>query len=175
MSTDPPEPGDRPLVRVHDDFESEFPTGSAVATECFLNLARVATSMLSELGRLLDGFGVPSYTSFNALTVLAGADGPIPPSVVAGRMVATRPTVTGILNTLERLGLVARRAHGSDGRMRLVALTAAGRDVVLRALPEVHRFERDVLGALDAGQQRDLLELLAAIAGRLEGSPADPG
>jgi DNA-binding MarR family transcriptional regulator len=90
-------------------------------------------------------------------------------------MVATRPTVTGILNTLERLGLVARRAHGSDGRMRLVALTDAGRDVVLRALPEVHRFERDVLGALDAGQQRDLLELLAAIAGRLEGSPADPG
>ena len=122
MSTNTPGHGNGPLVRVHGDFDREFPDGSALATECFLNLGRVAMSMLSELDRLLDGFGVPSYTSFNALTVIAGAGEPIPPSVVAKRMVVTRPTVTGLLNTLERLGLITRGAHGSDGRMRLVSL-----------------------------------------------------
>ncbi len=130
---------------MHGDFEKEFPRASALATECFLNLGRVAVSMLSELDRLLVGFGVPSYTSFNALTVLAGAGEPIPPSVVAQRMVVTRPTVTGILNTLERLGLVTRSDHGSDGRMRLVSLTDAGRDLVQHVLPEVHRFEEAAL------------------------------
>jgi DNA-binding MarR family transcriptional regulator len=124
--------------------------------------------MLSELGRLLDRFGVPSYTSFNALTVIAGAGEPIPPSVVATRMVVSRPTVTGILHTLERLGLVARNSHGTDGRMRPVSLTDSGRDLVQRALPEVHRFEVQLLSALELGQQRTLLDSLAAIAGRLE-------
>jgi DNA-binding MarR family transcriptional regulator len=159
---------DGPLVRVHDDFEVEFPDGSALATECFLNLARVAVSMLSALDRLLAGFGVPSYTSLNALAVLDGAGEPIPPSVVATRMVATRPTVTGILHTLERLGLITRQPHGSDGRMRLVCLTDEGRDLIRSVLPEVHRFEEKLLSGLDRSEQIDLLHGLAAIAGRLE-------
>jgi len=173
MSINTPTCGDGPLVRVHGDFEQEFPHGSALATECFLNLGRVAVAMLAELGRLLEGFGVPSYTSFNALTVLAGAGEPIPPSVVASRMVVTRPTVTGILNTLERIGLVTRGAHGSDRRMRLVSLTEAGRDVVQRVLPEVHRFEQELFGTLDSTEQGTLLNSLAAIAGRLESIAAE--
>jgi DNA-binding MarR family transcriptional regulator len=173
MSTKEPPPSDGPLVRVHGQFEEEFPDGSALATECFLNLARVAVSMLSELSRLLDGFGVPSYTSFNALTVLAGAGEPIPPSLIAKRMVATRPTVTGILDTLERLGLVSRARHGSDGRMRLVSLTEPGRLLVQHVLPEVHRFERELFSALDRSQMANLLDTLAIIAGHLESVPGE--
>jgi DNA-binding MarR family transcriptional regulator len=129
--------------------------------------------MLSELGRLLDGHGVPSYTSFNALTVITGAGEPIPPSVVAKRMVVTRPTVTGILNTLERLGLITRNVHGPDGRMRLVAATDAGRDLVHHVLPEVHRFEEELFSALDRSQQIILLDTLAVIAGQLQPFSAD--
>jgi DNA-binding MarR family transcriptional regulator len=172
MSTNARKADQGSLVRVHDDFGAEFPEGSALATECFLNLGRVTLASLSELGRLLDGFGVPSYTSFNALTVLAGAGEPIPPSVVARRMVATRPTVTGILQTLERLGLVTRSAHGSDGRMRLVSLTDDGRRLVRRVLPEVHRFEGALFGALDRDEQVALLASLAALARRLDAMDA---
>ena len=172
MSTNPPEQREGPLVRVHGGFEKEFPGASTLATECFLNLGRVAVSMLSELDRLLDGFGVPSYTSFNALTVLAGAGEPIPPSVVADRMVVTRPTITGVLATLQRLGLVTRSPHGSDGRMRLISLTREGRDLVHQVLPEVHRFEEDLFGALDHSQQIDLLASLSALAGRLDPLPS---
>jgi DNA-binding MarR family transcriptional regulator len=168
MSTNTSKRGDGLLVQVQSDFDKEFPQGSALATECFLNLGRVAVAMLAELGQLLDGFGVPSYTSFNALTVLAGAGEPVPPSVVASRMVVTRPTVTGILDTLERIGLVTRSAHGSDRRMRLVALTDAGQSLVQLVLPEVHRFEEELFGVLDRGQQTTLLSSLATIAGRLE-------
>jgi DNA-binding MarR family transcriptional regulator len=167
MSTNASARGDVPLVRVQSEFDVEFPDGSALATECFLNLGRVAMSMLAELTRLLDGFGVPSYTSFNALTVLAGAGEPIPPSVVARRMVVSRPTVTGILDTLERLGLVSRSDHGTDRRMRLVALTDEGRDLVRRALPEVHRFEEQLFSDLDRGQQIALLDSLATVDRRI--------
>jgi DNA-binding MarR family transcriptional regulator len=171
MSTNSPEPFEEPLVRVHSDFEEEFPGASALATECFLNLGRVALAMLSELDRRLDRFGITSYTSFNALTVLAGAGDPIPPSVIADRMVVTRPTLTGILNTLERLGLVNRTAHDSDGRKRLVYLTDAGQELVLRVLPEVHRFEEELFSGLDPSRQRALLDSLSVIADRLNRYP----
>ena len=33
-------------VRVEEDFEDKFPGASALATECFLNLAYLGTAML---------------------------------------------------------------------------------------------------------------------------------
>ena len=157
-------------VRVEDDFEDEFPGASTLATECFLNLAYLGTAMLASLNRFLNGYGIPSYTGFNAMAVLAGAGEPVPPSVVTDRMIVTRPTVTGILSTLEQRGLVDRTAHGSDGRMHLVGLTVKGRDSVRRVLPEVHRFENELFGVLDEGQLQTLLVMLDAVLERLEGA-----
>jgi DNA-binding MarR family transcriptional regulator len=157
-------------VRVEHDFEDEFPGASPRATECFLTLASLATGMLASLNRLLEEFGIPSYTGFNALAVLEGAPEPVPPSVVAQRMIVTRPTVTGILRTLEKRGLVDRTGHGSDGRMHLVGLTVEGKELVRRVLPEVHRFEAELFGVLGDEQLEALLALLDTVAGRLEAS-----
>ena len=163
-------------VRVEEDFEDEFPGASALATECFLNLAYLGTMMLASLNRFLNGYGIPSYTGFNAMAVLAGAGEPVPPSVVTDRMIVTRPTVTGILSTLEKRGLVARTAHGSDGRMHLVGLTVKGRDSVSRVLPEVHRFENDIFSVLGEGQLATLLRMLSTVLEHLDTAAADaPG
>ena len=163
-------------VRVAEGFEDEFPGASALATECFLNLAYLGTAMLASLNRFLNGYGIPSYTGFNAMAVLAGAGEPVPPSVVTDRMIVTRPTVTGILSTLEKRGLVARTAHSSDGRMHLVGLTVEGRDSVRRVLPEVHRFENELFGVLDEGQLRAFFGMLSSVLERLDTAAADaPG
>jgi DNA-binding MarR family transcriptional regulator len=154
-------------IRVDDGFEDEFRGASALSTECFLSLAFLGTSMLTSLNRFLERFGVPSYTGLNALAVLEGAGEPIPPSVVAQRMIVTRPTVTGVLGTLETRGLLRRTAHGSDGRMQLVGLTDEGRALVNRVLPEVHRFESELFGVLDDGQLRSLRGMLDTVLGRL--------
>jgi DNA-binding MarR family transcriptional regulator len=163
-------------VRVDDGFEEEFPGASPRATECFLTLAYLATAMLGSLNRLLQGFGIPSYTALNALAVLGGAGEPVPPSVVAERMIVTRPTVTGILRTLEKRGLVDRSAHGSDGRMHLVGLTPRGEALVGRVLPAVHRFEAELFGTLGDEQLESLLGMLDAVHGRLDAGRTDaPG
>lgn len=162
-------------IRVGEGFEDEFPGSSGPATECFLNLAHLGTTMLASLNRFLEGFGIPSSTGLNALAVLAGAGEPIPPSVVAQRMIVTRPTVTGILGSLEKRGLAERMAHGSDGRMQLVGLTGEGRALVQRVLPEVHRFERELFGVLDEERQQSLLAMLATILERLDALEAHGG
>jgi DNA-binding MarR family transcriptional regulator len=123
--------------------------------------------MTSELNRVLEDAGVPSSTAFQALTVLFRADGPLPPSTIAGRMVVARPTLTGILKALEHRGLVARSGHPLDRRMQLIELTRTGRRTVAETLPLVHRFEAQLFGGLEARDVATLLGLLQVLAERL--------
>jgi len=157
MSTPPP------FVRVAPGFEDEFPDASPLATECFMNFGVVAGTVQAALTALFASHGVPSLGAFNVLTILEGADGPLAPSTIAERMVVSRPTITGLLDTLEARRLVERRAHRTDGRRRVVVLTRRGRATVERLLPTVHAFERDVLSCFDGAEQQQLLDLLAKL------------
>jgi len=56
--------------------------------------------------------------------------------------------MTKRIDRLERDGLVTRRPSTSDGRGRVVALTAAGRELIDRAFTEHMRNERRLLDQL---------------------------
>jgi DNA-binding MarR family transcriptional regulator len=105
--------------------------------------------------------GLPSLTAFNVLTVLHGAEAPLRPSVVSERLMVTRGTLTGIVDTLERDGFVRREHDLTDGRGRLLALTDRGRDSVARLRPRIHRAERSLVAELTTEEQHTLVALLA--------------
>lgn len=65
------------------------------------------------------------------LRVLAHCDG-ITQSELADAMFLTRPTVTRILQRMERSGLVERRIDPDDQRHTRVVITSAGRDMAAR-------------------------------------------
>ena len=152
-----------PLVRMPPGFEGEFPGCSALASDCFLNFGLVAGGAQAALHHLLAERGVPSLAAFNVLTIVHGAGAALAPSTIAERMMVSRPTVTGVLDSLEARRLITRRAHRDDGRRRLVALTRDGVAAVEALLPEVHAFERDVMGCLTPAEQRQLLRVLARL------------
>ena len=68
----------------------------------------------------------PQELSFGAFTMLfcLWVWGPLEVRDAAERMAVSRPTVSGIADTLERRGLVERRDHETDARRRSLALTA---------------------------------------------------
>ncbi|HKS99580.1 MAG TPA: MarR family winged helix-turn-helix transcriptional regulator, partial [Rugosimonospora sp.] len=47
----------------------------------------------------------------------------------------SKGTLTGVARTLEARGLLARRAHPSDGRLAVLALTPAGEELMGRLFP----------------------------------------
>ena len=138
-----------PAIRVPPEFEREFPQGSALATECFLNLGVLVGGVRSAFDRLLLAEELPSMAAFNVLTVVDGAGGSLQPSVIAERMMVSRATMTGVIDSLEARGLVARSTDAADGRVRTVTITRAGRAVVRRLVPRAHRFERELMSTLD--------------------------
>ncbi len=75
-----------------------------------------------------------------------------------------RSTMVGVLDQLEARGLIERR-RGADRRSNGLWLTRAGRALLARALREIARHERRIAAHLTAAERRQLLRLLAKIAG----------
>jgi len=107
--------------------------------------------------------GLPSLAAFNVLTVLHGAGEELQPSTISDRLMVTRGTLTGILDSLERRGYVARRPHDGDGRMRVVTLTELGREKVDELRPRIHQAERRLVAGLTAEEQAALVGMLAQL------------
>ena len=156
-----------PHIRVPPGFDEEFAEGSALATECFMNYGALGGGVMAALQQLVEEHGAPSVAAFNVLAILDGAGQALPPSTVAQRLLVSRATVTGVLDSLERRGLIRRRSHPGDGRMRQVELTGAGRRTIQRLLPAVHRFERELMSALSDKELATLLDQLARLQARL--------
>ena len=170
---------DSQLKRQGDSFEEEFPGASRSASDCSINLARAGSLLIAELTRRRRPYADISVGAFQVLAIIEGEGEPLPPSVVAERMVTTTGTMTSLIDTLVRRGLVRRLPHPDDRRMLLIDITDAGRDVVDLVLPVTHRITKDVFQVLTQDERQRLLELLGRVQERLtlmreEPAPTDP-
>jgi DNA-binding MarR family transcriptional regulator len=94
------------------------------------------------------------------MRVLGGCGGEISQSALADRLVLSRPTVTRLLQRLERGGLVARRTAQADQRQTLVALTPAGHDLEHRLEAALAEYAAMTLARLPAGDRAELARIL---------------
>lgn len=85
------------------------------------------------------------------------------PSAMADWLGVTRATITGLLDGLERDGLVRREPHARDGRMTHVALTAKGQACLDRLLPDYFRMTRRMVARLGERERRTLSRLLGRV------------
>ena len=103
----------------------------------------------------------------SALSVLVFR-GPLTMSQLAEAEQVRRPTITRLVDGLERRGLVRRVSHAGDGRVQLVEATAAGRRLLQKG--RARRVERLMGGIvqLDGEDQRVLAraaELMESLRG----------
>jgi DNA-binding PadR family transcriptional regulator len=71
--------------------------------------------------------------------------------------------MTTMVSRLERQGLVERQRDPSDGRIVLVDITDAGRDILRRALAGRVAFLSSLISALDPAEQRALANAAATM------------
>ena len=157
-------------VRIAPDFEVLYPNASPRATECAMNLVFTADLLTSRIARLLRQFDLTPASAL-VLSVLADSEAPIPPNEIASRLIISRATVTGLVDSLERRAYVRRRPHPEDRRMILAEITDTGREVARAFRPIVHRHEKEWFQALSEAEQQQLLALLH----RLQTALADVG
>jgi DNA-binding MarR family transcriptional regulator len=99
-------------------------------------------------------------------TLLAlGRDGPLPMGDLARRAGVTEKTATGLVDRLERDGLVRRGRDGADRRVVQVHATDDGAGLARRLDDEILATLVRLLGRLDAGERRDLFRLVTKLTG----------
>lgn len=98
-----------------------------------------------------------------ALATLDGRGGPMSASEIAQRLLVTPASITSLLDTLVRRGLVTRDLDPDDRRRVRVEITDAGRALVDQFVPEAAALSGAVMAGLSASDRTELRRLLASV------------
>lgn len=137
-----------------------------------------ATSLIAEIdaARRTIAAGVVAHPACGALPptpvtmqqlrllLLLRVHGPLGGHQLARHLDVSMPTVTGVVDRLVERGLVERRENPADRRVRLVALSDAGRDVVVEYESAGWTAGVELLRRLDVADLRALAHGLSALA-----------
>jgi DNA-binding MarR family transcriptional regulator len=144
-------------IRMPDDFYDQTPDAKVLATEAVMNTIRTADQLFDQIGRLLRPLNVSAAGGL-VLGILRDR-GPMSPSELGERLIVTRATVTGLVDSLERRGLVQRTANPADRRSVIVGITAAGLEVLQQVRTLVHHKEKAWMSALADSELRAYIDL----------------
>lgn len=155
------------------DFYAQTPDANVLATEAVMNTIRTADMLFDQIGRLLRPLNVSAAGGL-VLGILRDR-GAMSPSELGERLIVTRATVTGLVDSLERRGFVRRSANPADRRGLIVEITPAGLAVVQELRTLVHRNEKAWMSSLSEPELRSYIEQLHRIQDSLAPSPEDAG
>jgi DNA-binding MarR family transcriptional regulator len=131
------------------------------------NVFRVASAARGHLERTVLAEAELSFTAFTVLWVL-WIWGETPSHELAIDAGITKGTLSGVIGTLERRDLVARRRDDSDGRVVRVATTPAGEAMMATLFGRFNEGETRIVSGLDAGESAQLAALLRGVLRTVE-------
>ena len=135
----------------------------------WFRLARVYEKVQQESARHLRRFGL-TVAQFDVLAQVGSAEG-LSQQDLAERLLVTKGNVCGLIDRLERAGLVVRQADRADRRVNRLALTPAGRRLYAETIPAQEALIADIFAALPPAEQHVLLGLLRTVDHALSALP----
>lgn len=99
---------------------------------------------------------------FAAMCILDENPG-VDQATLAGLIAHDRPTIGGVVDRLEKKGLVARSMNPDDRRARLLALTPAGQALLGQLRPVVDQMQVELLPGLDEAERAEFLRLATKV------------
>jgi DNA-binding MarR family transcriptional regulator len=138
--------------------------------EAIIYLYTESRRVTKELARRADLTG-PQLTVVKMLEQI----GELSLSELSERIRAQNSTVTGIIDRMEREGLVIRERSKEDRRVVFIRLTPKGKKLAEDVPIETWEIFRDALESLTASEVRDLVKILGKLARRVRESVAASG
>jgi DNA-binding MarR family transcriptional regulator len=134
------------------------------------NIYRAANAVRNRMEREVLGPEGLSWGGFTILFVL-WVWGERETGQLADECGLAKGTLSGMLGTLEKTGLVSRTRHPEDGRRVLVDLEPGGRDLIEKVFPKFNAHETKFTAALDDEERRELARLLRIVTATADDLP----
>jgi DNA-binding MarR family transcriptional regulator len=100
---------------------------------------------------------------FNVMSTLYKNGGEMTPSEISETVFREKNSITAVINTLEREGVVRREPSASDRRSVKVVITDKGWQEANRLNPIAQELSREALSCLDRGKVEDLVETMRTL------------
>ena len=154
---------DLPTPEVLNKFAQRYPQADISAISAFLHLLSVATDLSSALDECLSRHGLLQGRWWVLILLMREETCVSTPSVLADKAGVTRATMTGLIDGLERDGLVERIFDPEDRRRISVKLTPAGQARLDAVMPDYYSRLRECMTGLSEAQRQQLHAMLDLI------------
>jgi DNA-binding MarR family transcriptional regulator len=138
-----------------------------VRYEALIQVLRTSERLWEASRRFFEQWDL-SPSQFNVLNVLSDAGEGLTQSDLSRNLLMHRSNVTGLVDRLEKRGLVSREPIPSDRRAWKVVLTAQGRKMLEKILPRYYAAAEEVWGTVTVPRANQLAADLAALGERAE-------
>jgi len=138
------------------------PDPDSSANECIVGIVRAGEAFVALANQSLNGYQL-SPAARQALAILDGAGEPLSPTEIARRLIVTTASITSLLDTLQRRGLVERRPDPADRRRLLITITPAAQELVRRFVPEIVALQASVMRDIPEEDRRQFAAVLTRI------------
>ncbi|MCF8607319.1 MarR family transcriptional regulator [Gordonia sp. HY442] len=155
------------VERARSDWAERFPDMDVRPIDVIGRITRISTLALARFERELDASGI-GRTEFDVLSALARSDQPLRASEVTSVTGASAGSTTKHAERLAKMGLIERERLERDGRVVLLSLTDAGRELVHEQFPRRVESELQMLDGLDDAEIGILTDMLRRITENVE-------
>jgi DNA-binding MarR family transcriptional regulator len=151
-----------PIAEAGRQWRARYGAGPVAPMEAVTSVMRVQQILLARCNAALEPFGL-TFARYEALMLLQFTRaGELPLGKMGARLQVHPASVTNLVDGLQRAGYVTRKAHPTDGRTTLAAITDRGREVADRATEEMHVIAFGISG-LDVEQLQWVTALLRRV------------
>lgn len=150
-----------PIQTARTHWEQNGWQTAAATMAAVTSLVRSHQLYLQQIDDVLRPHGL-TFARFELLRLLGfSTRGSLPLSIIGERLQVHPTSVTSLVDRLEADGLVARRAHPTDRRIKLAELTLQGRRVVAEATDTLNEAVFTAMPGLGPVETEQLISLLA--------------
>jgi DNA-binding MarR family transcriptional regulator len=138
------------------------PIAASPRYQALLDLLRTAECLWSACRVFFSRWEI-SPSQFNVLNLLEDQPDGLSQTEISRLLIMHRSNATGLIDRLEKRGLLQRTASPHDRRTNRIVLTAAGRRLLEEILPDYYRLAEEAWRGVSAAESRQLLEKLSRL------------
>ena len=154
---------DLPTEKTLREFRERYPNLDMSALKTCTQLLRTGSDLLTAFETILGEHGLSQGRFLTLIVMNRTPNKAISPSVLAEKVGVKRATMTGLLDGLERQGLVERIAHPQDRRKLDIRLTKKGRQLLDQMLPGYYDQIEKLMENLSENERQSLGILLGKV------------
>ncbi len=154
------------------DREAALSDGARLPLRIWLRLLTCVNMTEAMIRARLHAQFATTLPRFDVLAALDAAGTELAMGALSARLMVTSGNVTGLINAMEKDGLVIRRPHPADRRSTLIGMTNAGRTLFARMAPAHAQWIEQAMSGLDRREVAQLWDLLGDLKASVHDSTA---